>query len=507
MRRVPSALPLPLVLAAALAASAQAPPAPAAAASGRLNVLLITADDLNYDSLGFAGSKVPGVSPNLDRLAGEGMRFEKAFVTVAVCQPSRSVMMTGRYPHRSGALGFQPITAEVATLSGVLHDAGWQTGIFGKETHLRPIEQFKWDVFIHGEELGMGRDAKKYHQAAKDFFEKAKAAGKPFFLMANAQDPHRPFAASEQEETHRKNALAKAARKKNRKGKTPPAEDSEEEEGAGEYPPVSNAYRPEDVVVPGFLPDLPDVRREVAQYFTSVRRCDETVGGILRALDETGFRDTTLVVFLSDHGMSFPFSKSNCWLTSNRTPLVVRWPGKVKPGTADAAHFTSGVDLMPTILEAAGVPPATGMDGRSILPLLRGETQAGREQVMTFYYRTVGKRDYWMRCLRNAGHAYIYNAWSDGKTEYRSEAMSGLSFPAMEAAAAKDPDVAARVEFLVHRVPEELYDAAADPWELKNLAADPAQKERLDAMRRAMAAELERIGDPLAGDYRKRFGL
>ncbi len=483
-------------------------------AGGRLNVLLITADDLNYDSLGFTGSKVPAVSPNIDRLSGEGMRFEKAHVTVAVCQPSRSVMMTGRYPHRSGALGFQPITADVPTLSGVLHDAGWQTGIFGKETHLRPIEQFKWDVFVHGEELGMGRDAKKYHQAAKDFFEKAKAAGKPFFLMANSQDPHRPFAGSEQEETFRKNDAAKAARRnaagrpgRRKAGNSPAAPDSEEEGGGGDYPPVTNAYRPEQVVVPGFLPDLPDVRREVAQYFTSVRRCDETVGEVLRALDETGFRDTTLVVFLSDHGMAFPYSKTNCYFTSTRTPLVVRWPGKVKPGAVDANHFTSGVDLTPTILEAAGLPLPGGLDGRSILPLLRGEAQEGREKVLTFFYRTVGKRDYWMRCLRDSRYAYLYNAWSDGKTAFQNESMSGLTFKAMQAAGEKDPAVAARVEFFLHRVPEELYDDAADPDNLKNLIGDPAQKDRVETMRRAMLAELERIGDPLAADFKKRFGL
>ena len=110
----------------------------------------------------------------------------------------------------------------------------------------------------------------------------------------------------------------------------------------------------------------------MAQYYSSAHRCDETVGEVLRALKESGLEDSTLVMFLSDNGISMPFAKSNCYLTSTRTPWLVRWPGKVKPGVVDTEHFISGIDFMPTILEAAGLPAPAGMDGRSFLPLLTG---------------------------------------------------------------------------------------------------------------------------------------
>src|SRR2546423_8342070 len=141
--------------------------------------------------------------------------------------------------------------------------------------------------------------------------------------MANSHDPHRPWAGSEQEK-NRGGAKKKAAAKADN--------DADPGEGAatGKYPAPGKIFKPEEITVPGFLPDLPDVRAEMAQYFSSAYRCDQTIGEILRALDESGFADNTLVMFISDNGISMPFAKSNCYLTSTRTPLIVRWPGHVK---------------------------------------------------------------------------------------------------------------------------------------------------------------------------------
>jgi len=116
--------------------------------SGRVNVLLITADDMNYDSPGVTGCKVPDVTPNIDRLASEGMRFEHAHINIAVCQPARSVLMTGRYPHRNGAKGFEPIRSDVPTLQESLRAAGYLNGIMAKVGHLAPIEKFCWDTVV-----------------------------------------------------------------------------------------------------------------------------------------------------------------------------------------------------------------------------------------------------------------------------------------------------------------------------------------------------------------------
>jgi N-sulfoglucosamine sulfohydrolase len=473
----------------------------AGAASQRLNVLFITADDMNYDTPGVVGCKVPDITPNIDRLAAEGLRFRQAHVTVAVCQPSRECLMTGRYPHRNGAVGFYPINKDVPTLQESLKVAGYHQGILGKVIHLRPAEKFPWDFQHDQGELGMGRDPALYYRYTKEFLQQARDAGKPFFLMANSHDPHRPFAGSEAG----KGADGARAGKKRAAGKAAAAPSDGAEVPAAAYPPPNRIYRPEEITVPGFLADLPGVRKEMAQYYSSAHRCDQTVGEVLRALKESGLEESTLVMFLSDNGISQPFAKSNCYLTSTRTPWIVRWPGKVRAGVVDEENFVSGIDYMPTILEALGLPPPPGMDGRSFLPLLAGGKQDGRDRAFTCYNETSGRKPYPMRCLQMRRFGYIYNAWSDGKTAYQAEPMGGLAFKAMKEAAAAEKPVADRVEMLLHRVPEEFYDFQADPDALHNLAGDAKYKDEVKRMRADLLAWMELTADPLVDAYRKHL--
>ena len=147
------------------------------------NVLLITADDMNCDSVGCFGNPMPDITPNLDRLASEGMRLEHGHITVAVCQPSRSVLLTGRYPHHNGARGFEDIDCGVTTLTEVLHANGYYNGIIGKEDHVAPKEKFCWDTYVRTltEEMGQGRNPNVYYDESRKLFEDANQAGKPFF--------------------------------------------------------------------------------------------------------------------------------------------------------------------------------------------------------------------------------------------------------------------------------------------------------------------------------------
>ena len=470
----------------------------AAAQTTRPNILLITADDMNFDTPGYAGCKVPDVTPNLDRLASEGIYFKFAHVTVAVCQPSRSALMTGRYPHRNGAMGFNPIRDDVPTLGEQLHDAGYINGVFAKVPHMAPIARFKWDVIVQAEQLGIGRDPKLYYQHAKEFFEKAKNEGKPFFLNANSQDPHRPFAGSDQEKLRNATDEEDASP---RRARAPAAARAAREQG--NFPGVTRTYKPEEVTVPGFLPDLPDVRKELAQYYTSAHRCDEIVGEILRALQETGLEENTVVMFLSDHGISEPFAKSNCYLTSTRTPWVVKWPGKIKPGQVDDKHMISAIDFLPTAMEIAGLKPLGGTDGKSIVPLVTGGEQSDRDEVVTVYHETVAKKQYPMRCVQDKHFGYIYNGWADGKTQYRSEPMGGLAFKAMQAASSTQPAIGERVKLLVYRVPEELYDLQHDPDALHNLIDDPAHAERVKQLRGKLLTWMEKTKDPQLETYQQ----
>lgn len=451
-----------------------------------VNVLFITVDDMNFDSVGVFGSKVPDITPNLDRLAEQGTRFEHGHVTIAICQPTRAVWMTGRYPHNSGALGFDRIRNDVPTLVEALHDAGYFTGIMAKTGHVVPSRAKAFDVSVPAKDLANGRSPEKYYEHTQKFLASAKEAGKPFFLMANAQDPHRPFAGSQQE------AGAKKRDKNN----------GNDQYGGG-FPGVSRTYKPEEITVPDFLPDLPEIREELAQYFTSVHRADEVVGSILKALDEAGQAQNTLVLFMSDHGMPLPFAKTNVWYQSTRTPWIVRWPGVAEPGSHDRLHFVSGIDVAPTILDAAGLKPLEGTDGRTIVPVLRGETDPDRSFVYTQINTTAGRNAYPMRSLQDAKFGYIYNAWSDGKKIFRNESQSGLTMAAMRKAANSDPAIAARVQHFLYRTKEEFYDYEKDPAAIHNLVDDPQYADTVNRYRRLMRQQMEKVNDPVLEDFDK----
>ncbi|MHC4744569.1 MAG: sulfatase-like hydrolase/transferase, partial [Planctomycetota bacterium] len=173
-------------LGSALMAAGRVPVLAGNESKKRPDILLITADDMNWDAPGCFGGKAPDITPNIDRLATEGLRFQHGHITIAVCQPSRSVLMTGRYPHRHGAEGFQPINTAVPTLQEHLNKAGYLNGILGKVKHLAPSEKFKWDMAHDMAEVGWGRNPQLYYSFAKGFIERAKSEGKPFFLMANS---------------------------------------------------------------------------------------------------------------------------------------------------------------------------------------------------------------------------------------------------------------------------------------------------------------------------------
>lgn len=445
----------------------------------RPNILLITVDDMNHDVPGFAGGLAPGVTPHLDRLASQSLWFAHAHVASAICQPSRQSMMTGRYPHNIGAPGFDPIDPRVPTLQERLHEAGYVNGILGKVNHLAPEEKYQWSYRKEMNQLGMGRDPRLYHRYASEFIEQAKRAGQPFFLMANAHDPHRPFAGSDDEAANLQRPDWKA----------------------NPYPTPDRVFQPGEVAVPGFLPDLPDVRRELAEYASSCRRADQTVGEVLRALAESGLESDTLVMFTTDHGMPLPFAKTNCYPASTRSPWLVRWPGVVEPGV-DREHFICGVDFMPTILDAAGLAQPEGLDGRSFLPLLRGEKQADRDHVFTTINTLSSRKAYPMRGLHDHRFTYIFNAWADGKTRFQNESQRGRTWRAMTEAAKKDRAIAERVRLFQYRVPEELYDRERDPCCLTNLAADAGHRALLERMRRRMAETMQATRDPELDAFR-----
>jgi N-sulfoglucosamine sulfohydrolase len=432
---------------------------------------LFTADDLHCNSVGCFGGKVPGLTPHLDAFAAEGLRFENAHVTVAICQPSRGVLATGLYGHNSGIMGFMHTQRDIPTIMQTLRTGGYLTGILGKVGHSTPHAHYTWD-FVHDQkELGNGRDPELYYRYCTEFLTRCRRESKPFYFMVNSHDPHRPYHIP---------------------GK--PIQGAKE---------PSKTYKPGEVEVPGFVPDLPGVREELSYYLNSVRRLDDTFGKTMQALKESGFDDNTLVMFLSDNGIAIPFAKCNAYLASTRTPWIVRWPGVVRRGTVDTKHFVSGIDFFPTVLEAVDLPIPKNLDGFSFLPLLKGGRQPGRDRVFTQIDMKAGGDAVPMRCVQNERFGYIFSPWADGQFWYRNN-NEGLTMKAMVEAAEENPQIAQRVKMFRYRATEEFYDLRADPDCLKNLVGESAYENDLKKMQNELHEWMKETGDPLLNAFENR---
>ena len=450
-----------------------------AAAADRPNILFITADDMNFDSAGVYGCPVKDLTPNLDRLARLGMFFRYAYSTVTVCQPVRQTMHTGLYPHRSGSVGNgHPVKPEVVTLNERLHEAGYLISMMGKLPHYQPESKFCLDFKVTGriEGIQVNRSAEIMGSKTREFLAMAREQGKPFFHNVNLSDPHRGFIGAQ----------------------------GPDDLAHGTAP--SRYVKPEEIaVMPGFLENLPKIRVEMAQYYTSVRRLDDCVGAVLEELDASGLAGKTLVMFYGgDHGMALPYAKSNMYENSTRGALILRWPGVIEPGGEDSAHLVSTLDFTPTLLDAAGIKPISGTDGRSFLPAMKGDTLNGWDTVFTFYNKQGLSNWLPMRAIRTRTAAYIWNPWSDGKKQYRAENMAGLTWKAMLAAGESDPEIKARCDFYLYRVPEEFYDLSNDRNERVNLIDSPERRADIDVLRSRLLAEMRRTGDPLAEAFAGR---
>jgi len=436
-----------------------------------MNILLITADDLNADSLGCYGCPVAEISPNIDKFSSGALRFENAHVTVAICQPSRGVLATGLYPHHSGIMGFMHTQKNIPTIMETLGDKKYLTGVVGKVDHSTPKADYKWDFAHYRNELGDGRSPQKYYKFCTEFFKKCRDENKPFYFMVNSHDPHRPFHITKQKLTK-------------------------------QIENPSRQYQPKEVEVPGFLPDLKGVRDEMSYYFNSVKRLDDTFAKIMQALEESGFADNTAVFFLSDNGIAVPFAKCNAYLSSTRTPLLVRVPGASK-GIVDKDHFVSGIDFFPTVLDILGLKAIESLDGESFLPLLHGQTQKNRDKVFTQIDSKAGHAAVPMRCVQDRQFGYIFNAWSKGDHYYRN-ANEGLSMKAMQEAAKTNPEIAARVKLFRYRVPQELYDLKNDPDCLHNLIDNPKYRQQLIQKQKELEEWMINTKDPLLASFNKR---
>lgn len=442
----------------------------------RPNILLITADDLHRDSLGCCGSQAPDISPNIDAFVADGLRFNNAHVNNAICEPSRKIIGTGLYGHNSGSMGFMYANPDTVTIIERLRKAGYILGVLGKVKHSTPKQADTWDFSYKQSDLGGGRSPTKYYEYSTEFYNLCKAEKKPFYFMVNSHDPHLPWYDP-----------AIGFRYTNE-----------------EVP--SRLYSPNEFPVPDHLPDIPGVRDALANYYNSTKRFDDTFGKVIQALDESGFRNDTLVMYISDNGIATPFAKCNTYLASTITPLFVQWPGVVRPGSVNES-LVETVDFFPTILDALNLPPLEQADGQSILPVLqRASAGTGREYVFTQIDSKAGGAAVPMRCIQNKQFGYIYNMWCKDDYRYRNNNEKDV-MAAMDAAALTDPEIAARIQVYRYRTIEELYDLENDPGCIENLIDNPAYADQLEELRDAMVTRMQQSTDPVLTAFQNRYDL
>ena len=424
------------------------------------NVVMIIADDLAWDDTGaYGNAKVR--TPNIDRLAREGMRFSRAFVTISSCSPSRSSMITGRYPHSTNAEQLHwPLPAAQVTFVEKLKAAGYWTAASGK-WHLGQAIKDRFDLVDDPGEAGFQTDPRTGRMLAADDSGAAgwipvlrqRPTDRPFFLWFAALDPHRDYA----ERT------------------------------------IPEPHSPEAVIVPPHLPDTPEVRRELALYYDEITRLDENVGKVLAELERQGVAGKTLILFISDNGRPFPGAKTTLYDTGIHTPLIARWPGRVTPGTV-ASGLVSSIDLAPTILELAGLPIPATVQGRSLAAILANHKAKVRDEI----YAEKNWHDYEdrVRALRTERYKYIRNDYRDLPATPSADAGRSPSMVAIHALQKQGrlTPLQARI-FLEPRPAEELYDLEADPTESRNLAPEPGHLKTLRRLRARLNAWGEETGD------------
>jgi arylsulfatase A-like enzyme len=412
----------------------------------RPNIVLVHWHDLGT-RLGTYG--VPGVpSPALDRLAGEGIRFDRAFCATPLCSPARAALMTGRYPHANGMHGLQHLGWEYAdgeqTLPAYLRSLGYHSANFGMQHEAADPVRLGYDEVYDARDPVTGwQRADTVVDEALGWLRSPERRQEPFLAVVGFFEVHRPY--------------------------------------PGElYPPDD----PNDVWVPPYLPDNAHTRTDLAAFHGSIRVADRATGRLVEALRDDGLLDRTWVVFTTDHGMAFPRAKSTLYDPGIQVALVLRPPDGSTYRRGPTERLTAHVDVLPTLLELAGGSPSPQVQGLSLARWLSGDDDApGRSAV--FAEKTYHDAYDPMRAVRTARWKYIRNAVPGpqlvlpGDIE-DSPTRAGLG----DGHLAPRPDV-------------ELYDLVADPWELTNLAGTPDHADLERQLADTLVRWQRETGDPL----------
>lgn len=409
------------------------------------NIVFFIADDMTYTDLGFMDH--PDVkTPHLDALAAEGMVLTHTFTAAPMCSPTRHMIYTGQFPVRNGAYP-NHAKANTGTKSIVhyLGELGYRVGLAGK-SHVSPSEIFAFE--------DIGKNRLDFEQI--EAFVKQDVA-QPFCLIVASKQPHTPWDQGD-----------------------------------------ASQYKADELTMPEYLADTPKTREALTRYYAEVTYTDWQVGETLKVLEETGHVQDTLFIFCSEQGSSAPYAKWTLYDAGMRGVMVARWPGVVKPGSRSDALIQYS-DLLPTWIEAAGGVSQDAIEGKSILPVLRGETDEHHEYVYGIQ-TTVGisfARDaYPIRSIRDSRYKLIWNLNSTARfTNTLTEADRAGYFEEWKVRGRENSSIAGLVEGYQKRPEFELYDLENDPLERDNLVEESKNSKRIDVMRTHLQSWMDAQGD------------
>ncbi len=405
------------------------------------NFLVFIADDQGFGDLSCYGHPTLK-TPHIDRLAREGIQFERAFLTTSSCSPTRCSFLTGRYPHNTGAEDLhEPLPADQKSLATYLQPAGYYTMAVGK-WHLGDAEKTHWNAI---QECSGAETATK----ALELLE-SRPKDKPFFFWVASKDPHRPF------------DDIKPVR----------STDSERE--------IRPFYTAKDVIVPPYLPDHELIREDIADYYNEIVRFDAHVGIILNELADQNVLDETFIVYLSDNGMPFPRAKTTLYDSGIRTPLLVRYPPLVKAGRVQR-ELVSSIDIAATMLDLVDIDAPT-VQGRSIKNLLTDPEATGRDAI--FAEANWHDFEQFTRAVRTDRFLLIRNYYWEKPLWNSVDSVNSKTWMGFQQALSQGELTEAQKFLLVEPRPfEELYDLQLDPHSLENVAANSEYAEHLNALR------------------------
>jgi N-sulfoglucosamine sulfohydrolase len=391
-------------------------------------------------------------TPNMQRLADSGMTFTQAYVASPTCAPSRAALLTGMMPARNGAeANHSRPKPEIKKWPAYFHDLGYEVVAFGKVSHYQHTGDYGFDYFAHD----TFHDHAGIAEAVQFLKDRDGHATRPLCLLVGSNWPHVP------------------------------------------WPDKPDGLDPAALPLPAGSVDTTQTRLWRAKYAEAVVNADKDLGVIYDAAHKA-LRENLIFLFSSDHGAQWPFAKWNCYEAGVRVPLIVSWPGIIKPNTRSEA-MVSWVDFLPTLIHASGGTSPGTIDGRSFLPVLRGEKKDHRDRIFTTHTGDGQWNIYPIRSLREGRWKYIRNLHPEFAFTTHIDLPGKLGqrpyFSTWEQAALNDKHAAEIVQRYHARPADELYDLDSDPHEQHNLAAEPAHAQRLKAMQSTLANWMRDQGD------------